>query len=95
MIRFHCFECRRSFEAENFNLARIIITCPVCATHLNIAQSIGRAYGKIVGERVTKIMEALERLCAKSKENLATPITLAYIQIKALCEEADKEKVTA
>ena len=88
MIRFHCFECRREFEAEHFNLARITIECPVCATHLDIAQSIGRAYGKVVGEQVSKIMKALAQVAERGKESMAVMIESAYGRIVKLCEEA-------
>jgi ribosomal protein S27E len=88
MIRFHCFECKNHFEAVNFNLARITISCPVCETQLNLAQSLTRVYGKTVGEQVSKIMEALERLCSKSKNTvLAGHIESAYARITQLWEE--------
>ena len=90
MIRFHCFECKRTFEAAHFNLARITIECPVCATHLDIAQSIARAYpeSKLVGEQVFKIMKALAQVAERGKESMATMIESAYGRIVKLCEEA-------
>jgi hypothetical protein len=94
MIRFHCFECHREFQAERFNLANITVTCPVCETHLHIAQSLGRVYGKAVGDAAIKIIAALEKLCDKSKDVLTIPIDSAYARIVALCEEADREAVT-
>lgn len=85
---FNCFGCRRNFSAEKFNVARITISCPVCETNLNIAQSLARIYGKLVGEQVTKIMTALERLMDKSKSgDLSTAISLAQHRIERLCEE--------
>lgn len=88
MIRFNCFACSLDFEAEHFNLACITINCPICETHLNIAQSIGRAYGKTVGDQVAKIMDALEKVAERSKESLSSVIESAYGRIMKLCEEA-------
>jgi hypothetical protein len=88
MINFNCFACKLNFQAERFNVARVNISCPVCETSLNIAQSLGRVYGKVIGENVAKIMTALERLMDKSKNGDLNPaISLAQHRIEKLCEE--------
>jgi hypothetical protein len=88
MIEFNCFACKRNFQAERFNVARVNISCPVCETSLNIAQSLGRVYGKLVGEQISKVMSALERLLGKSKNGDLNPaISLAQHRIESLCKE--------
>lgn len=89
MIRFNCFACNLDFEAKHFNLARITIPCPICETRLNITQSIGRAYGKTVGDQVAKIMDALEKVAERSKESLTSVIESAYGRIVNLCGDAE------
>lgn len=89
MITFNCFACKRNFQAERFNVARVNIACPLCATELNIAQSLGRAYNKLVGEQVGKLMAALERVLDKSRSgDLSQTISEVYSRITQLCEEA-------
>jgi hypothetical protein len=84
---FNCFACKRNFEAVKFNVARITISCPVCETNLNIAQSLTRSYGKVVGEQITKIMSALESLLGRSRSGDMTPhILRAQRKIEELCE---------
>ena len=86
MIEFNCFVCKRNFQAERFNVARVTIGCPVCATELNIAQSLSRTYGKFVGEQVSKLMTALERVLDKSRNgDLSQTISDVYHRIEALC----------
>ena len=86
MIEFNCFECNLNFQAERFNVARITIPCPVCEAHLNIAQSLGRTYGKLVGEQVSKLMTPLERVLDKSRNgDLSQTISDAYRRIEILC----------
>ena len=89
MIRFNCFECHNDFQAAHFNLACVNINCPICETHLNIAQAITRVYGKTVGEQVTKIMDALVKVADRSRNTLLAPmVESAYARIVKLCEEA-------
>ena len=86
-MRFNCFVCRLDFHAEKFNIARVTISCPICETNLQIAQSLGRSYGKVVGEQVSKIMEALQRVLSKSKNGDMNPhILLSQRRIEQLCE---------
>jgi hypothetical protein len=88
-MTFHCFACKNQFEATHFNLARITISCPVCETQLNITQSLTRVYGKIAGEQIGKIMDALQRVADRSRNSLMGPtIESAYMRISQLCEEA-------
>ena len=88
MIELNCFECKLNFQAERFNVARITIPCPVCEAHLSIAQSLGRTYGKLVGEQVSKIMTSLERVLDKSRNgDLSQTISDVYHRIEALCGE--------
>jgi hypothetical protein len=85
---FNCYACRLDFSADKINVARITISCPVCETNLNIAQSLARVYGKVVGEQVAKVMSALERVLAKSRSGDMNPhISLAQRRIEALREE--------
>lgn len=85
---FNCFVCRLDFHAEKFSIARVTISCPVCETNLQIAQSLGRVYGKLVGEQVAKIMAGLERILDKSKNGDMNPhILLSQRRIEQLCEE--------
>jgi hypothetical protein len=84
---FNCYGCKLNFHAEKFNVARVTISCPTCATNLNIAQSITRTYGKVIGEQVSKIMQSLEKLMDKSKSgDLSTAISLSQRRIESLCE---------
>ena len=86
MITFNCFECNLNFQAERFNVARITIPCPVCEANLNIAQSLGRTYGKFVGEQISKMMAALERVLDKSRNgDLSQTISEVYARITQLC----------
>jgi hypothetical protein len=86
MIEFNCFACKLNFQAERFNVARITIPCPVCEANLNIAQSLGRTYGKFVGEQISKMMAALERVLDKSRNgDLSQTISEVYARITQLC----------
>lgn len=85
MINFHCVKCRNSFQAEHFNLLRITIECPICATHNNISQSLARVYGKVAGDSIRKIIESLDKLAAKSKENIGNLVAVAYTRVEQIC----------
>lgn len=85
---FNCYGCKCTFRAERFNVARVTISCPICETNLNIAQSITRTYGRVIGEQVSKIMAALEKLMDKSRSgDLSTAISLSQRRIEMLCAE--------
>lgn len=88
-MKFHCFACKNRFEASHFNVARINISCPICNTELNMAQSLGRVYGEIAGKQISEIMEALQRVCDRSRNALLAPVVDAtYFKISKICEEA-------
>jgi hypothetical protein len=84
----NCYVCKRDFTAAHFNVGRITISCPVCETNLNIAQSAGRVYGDLVGKQISGISEKLERVLSKSRSGDQTDIiNLSQRRIEKLCEE--------
>jgi len=85
-MNFHCIRCRNHFQAQNFNLLRVVIECPICATQNNISQSLGRVYGKVVGESIQKIVDSLVKVADRSKESLHIVVNAAYVRIEQICE---------
>lgn len=85
-MQFNCYACKQNFSAQHFNIARITISCPICETLLNIAQSLGRVYGELIGQQISKIMEKLERVLSKSRSGDQTDIIiLTQRRIEKLC----------
>lgn len=83
---YNCYGCRQDFFAKT-NIARITISCPICNTNLNIAQSLGRFYGEIIGKQISDVMSKLERVLAKSRSGDMSPaILLSQNRIENLCE---------
>jgi hypothetical protein len=91
-MKFHCFGCNIVFEAEYVNLANIKITCPVCATYLDIAQALIRAYPDANEKQISDAMGRLEKYCAKSKGDCSEVIWHTYDKLCQLTEEASHER---
>lgn len=92
-MKFHCYCCHRIFQAEQFNMSRITVECPVCATPNRIDQAVGRVYGKKAGIAIEEILTALQKMCDKSRKgtaDLSKFIWSAYARVVAICEQAEE-----
>lgn len=85
---FNCHGCKLNFEAVDFNVARIHIECPICATHNHIGQSLSRVYPS-VGERIIEIMSKLKRTLSKARtsEDYTFVVHRAQYRVEKLVEE--------
>lgn len=83
-----CYACKQPFNVTGWNPFRQTVVCPQvgCGRHVHVGEAVERV-DKVAGERVKKILGALEGI--KSREDHSHLADYSLLKIESLVRDAE------